>query len=78
MIIIYTLPDCTHCNQTKEYLQERGLEYKEINMKKGGNPETIQMKKKFKKLGIDTVPVIVVGEDIVPGFDKDVLDELLR
>lgn len=79
MITIYTLPNCEHCQNAKDYFDNHNMEYKEVNMKKGGNKGTIKMKKKFKELNIDTAPIIVIDEDIIiPNFDKDILEEILR
>jgi len=83
MILIYTLPNCSQCKLTKEYLTENKVEWSGIDMSKGGDKDTIEMKKKFKEMGIKNYPVIVwnSGNDnemIVSGFDKEMIDSLIK
>jgi len=79
MIKIYTLPDCPHCDIAKKFFKDNSLKYKEINLKQGGNKDTIEMKKKFKQLGIDTVPVIVIDDEyIISELDEDLIWRILN
>ncbi len=78
MIKIYTIPDCEHCEEAKKYFVDNKIEYEEINLKEGGNKETLSMKRKFKKLGIDKVPIIVLDEDnILSEFDEDIIKSVI-
>ena len=79
MIRIYTLPNCSQCSEVKEYLDSRNIEWKDIDMSKGGNKKTIEMKKKFVSMGIKNYPVVVWNDDtIIPGFNKDLMDSLIE
>lgn len=32
---LYTMPNCEHCHEAKRFLDERGIEYNEINVTSG-------------------------------------------
>jgi len=82
MIRIYTLPDCEHCKEVKDYFNSKQVDYEEIDMSIGGNKQTIEMKKRFKRLGFKTYPIVIIdskkhGELIFPEFDKDSIGDIL-
>ncbi|KNF09808.1 glutaredoxin [Gottschalkia purinilytica] len=72
-VVIYTSNTCPHCVTAKEYLKEKGVEYTERNVQT--DPEA---RKELIKKGYMGVPVIVVGEEEISGFNKSKLDELLE
>lgn len=72
-IKIYSSNTCSNCTAAKEYLKEKGYEYEEKNV-------SIDQaaKKELISMGYMGVPVIMIGEeDVVVGFNKSKLDELL-
>lgn len=71
-IIIYSSSTWPHCFTAKDYLQEKGYEYEEKNISTdpGARKELISM-------GYMGVPIILVDDQVVEGFDKNKLDELL-
>lgn len=72
-VTIYTTPQCHFCHMSKEFFKEHGVEYTEHNV--AANHEKLhEMVEKSGQMG---VPVIQIGEDIVIGFDRPVLKELL-
>ena len=80
---LYTKRNCKFCSQAKEYFKEKGIAITEIDLSIGGNPETIQMKKKFKEMGIDTIPIVVVEDDsggqmIFPEFDEEKMNQVFE
>lgn len=81
-IKIYTTPNCSYCKEVREYFNSKNTKYEEIDMSRGGIKETIEMKKRFKRMGLKTYPIIIInhdveGELIFSEFDKDVLNELI-
>ena len=83
MIKIYTVPRCKYCKKVKEYLNSRNVGYEEVDMSVGGNKNTIEMKKKFKQLGLKTYPVIILDEGtenelIFPEYDEKILEDIAR
>lgn len=51
MYTVYSLPTCTHCKVLKKKMEEKGLEYKEI-----------QDMKAVRAMGFMTVPVLVLED----------------
>jgi len=77
MIEIYTTPNCTYCTKAKEYLKNKGIDFKEIDMSIGGDTEIQKMKKIFKQQGFKTLPIIKGNNWILPEFDEKLLDDLI-
>lgn len=71
-IKIYSSSTCTNCTAAKEYIKEKGYEYEEKNVSL--DPEA---KKELLGMGYMGVPIIFVDEEVVVGFNKSKLDELL-
>lgn len=73
-IIIYTLSWCPHCKALKEYLNNKSVEYKNIDVEENEDAaEEI-----IKKTGQSSFPVVQIEEDIIVGFDKDLIEKLLH
>ena len=70
---IYTTPTCAYCKMAKEFFKQNNINYeeKDVVMDMQAREEMIN------KSGQMGVPVIFVGDDIVIGFDKSRLSELL-
>ncbi len=77
-VTIYSTPTCPYCKMAKEFFKENNVDYTDIDVA-GDSKAADEM---IKKSGQMAVPVIVVEEDgkeeIVTGFDKDKLIELLK
>ena len=73
-VIIYTTPTCVYCKAAKEFFQENNVEYEEKDVAVDMEAQQTMV----KKSGQLAVPVIEVNGEVVVGFDKDKLSELLR
>ncbi len=73
-IIVYTTPTCVFCPLVKRFLDERGVEYEEIDV----SSDTGEMEKMKEKTGQMGVPVVLIGDDAVVGFDKKKIEKLLK
>ncbi len=71
-IKIYSSSTCPNCITAKEYLKEKGYEYEEKNVSIDS-----EAKKELISMGYMGVPIIIVDEEVVVGFNKAKLDELL-
>lgn len=72
-IILYTTPTCAFCPLVKNFLEEKGIEYEEVDVS-----ISEEVKNDFKeKTGQMMVPVTQIGDEIVTGFDKKRLEEAL-
>lgn len=78
MVIIYTLTMCPSCIAAKRLLNERNVEFEEINIQK----EDISRDKLEELTGGRTVPQIIIGDKSIGGFenllDLDQAGELLN
>lgn len=64
MITIYTKNKCPQCMMTKKFFDNKGVEYRELNL--DTHPELIP---ELKEKGISTAPVVFIGEeDFIVGF----------
>lgn len=72
-VIVYSTPTCGHCVSVKKYLKDKGIDYKDINVAEDEQARS----EMIEKTGRMAVPVVLVDEHVVVGFDKTKLDQLL-
>lgn len=70
-VIVYTSNTCTFCSATKEYLNEKGVNFEERNVKEP------QYRKELMAMGYMSVPVIKIEDEVILGFDKDKINTSL-
>lgn len=73
-ITIYTTPTCVYCKMTKAFFKEHNVTYEEKDVAR----DPILAEEMVKKSGQMAVPVIDIDGQIVVGFDKAKLSELLN
>lgn len=71
-VVIYTTSHCPYCKQAKQYLTQKGIPFREVDieMSLSGDAE-------YRRLGGNGVPLIMVGDKRLDGFDARELDRLL-
>lgn len=69
---VYTSSTCPYCVMAKEYLAEKGVEFEEKNVQTDK-----EARQELMKMGYTGVPVVVIGEEEIVGFDKAKIDEAL-
>ena len=73
MIKIYTTPTCVYCRMAKDFFKKHNVQYEEHNVM-----EDLKAREEIvSKSGQMGVPVIDVGGEMIIGFDKERLMELL-
>ena len=72
-ISIYTTPTCMYCRAAKEFFKENNVAYEEFDVATDAEKRD-EMIKKSGQMG---VPVIYVGDEMVVGFNKEKLSQLL-
>lgn len=72
-ITIYTTPTCVFCKMTKAFFKDNNVEYEEKDVATDMKARD-EMIEKSGQLG---VPVINIDGQIVVGFDKDKLSQLI-
>lgn len=73
-VIIYTTPTCVYCKMTKAFFKEHNIAYEEKDVAIDTKAQE-EMTSKSNQLG---VPVIDIDGQIIVGFDKEKLSELLN
>lgn len=73
-ITIYSTPSCHFCHMAKEYLESKQIPFTDINVAEDAEKrqEMIQLS------GQMGVPVIKIENDVIIGFNKPVINELLE
>lgn len=72
-VVIYSTPSCHFCQMTKEFLKENKIEYTDYNVAEDSD----KRQEMIEKSGQMGVPVVFVGEEMMIGFDKEKLSDLL-
>lgn len=73
-VTVYTTATCPYCKLVKEYLDEQGIEYKNVDV--GEDPAAAnEMVKKSGQMG---VPVVDIDGEIIVGWNKDELENALK
>lgn len=72
-ITMYSTSWCVHCKRARSYFAANGIRYNEVDVEasEAGRQE-------FKALGGGGVPLIVVGEKAMRGFDEQRMSALLK
>lgn len=71
-VVVYTSDTCPYCVAAKDFLNEHKVEFVERNV-----TQSEEARKELIEKGYRGVPVIVIGEDEIVGFDKNKLTTLL-
>lgn len=74
MVNIYSTPTCVYCNNLKEYLAAKSIPYKDIDV----SQDEKELEKMVAISGQMGVPVVEIEGNVVIGFDKEKIDELLK
>jgi len=70
---VYSTPACPYCHMVKKYLDDQGVAYEDINVA----ADEAAAKEMVEKSGQMGVPVIMVNEQVIVGFDKEELVKAL-
>lgn len=73
-VTIYTTPTCVYCKMTKEFFKENNINYEEKDV----SADAQAREEMIKKSGQMGVPVIEIDGQIIVGFDKPKLSNLLE
>ncbi len=70
---IYTTPACGYCVMAKKFFKDHNIQYAEFDV----SADAVKRDEMIKKSGQMGVPIIEIGDEIVIGFDKKRISELL-
>lgn len=72
-IVIYTTPTCGYCHQAKRFLNEHGVKFTEHDVSR----DRAAAEEMVRVSGQMGVPVIVVDGEVIVGFNRPRLEQLL-
>ena len=72
-ITMYSTSWCPHCKRARSYFAERGIAYDDVDIEANEKNQ-----REFKELGGGGVPLIIVGDKVMRGFDPQRMDALLK
>lgn len=72
-VILFTTPSCTYCRTAKQYLRQRGVRFKDIDVSRDASAARDMV----RRSGQSGVPVIQIGGKVIVGFDRPKIDSLL-
>lgn len=73
-IKVYTTPTCPYCKMVKDFLNEEGIDFKDINVAQ----DQEAAKEMIERSGQMGVPQIDINGTLIVGFDKDKIKEELE
>lgn len=72
-VTIYSTPSCHFCHMAKEFFKENNVAYTENDVAS----DMEKRKEMVEKSGQMGVPVIIIENDLIVGFDKQKISGLL-
>lgn len=72
-VTVYSTPTCHWCRVVKDFLSQKGVEYTEKDVA----ADTVARDEMLQLTGRMAVPAITIDNEVVLGFDKQRLEELL-
>ena len=73
-IVVFSTPNCGWCRKLKDYLREKGFRFKEIDVSK----DQKAAQDVVRKTGHMGVPVTLINNRPIVGFNKTEIDRLLK
>ncbi len=73
MVKIYSTPACPYCSTLKTFLTEEGISFEDIDVSK----DKQALEEMIQKTGRAEVPIVDIDGEIVIGFDKERISQIL-
>ena len=71
-VVIFTSSSCPWCNRVKQYLRQKRFRFREVNVER--DPEGAR---ELRRRNIMGVPVVLINNHPIVGFDQMKIDKLL-
>lgn len=72
-VTIYSTPTCGYCKAAKEYFKKNNIDYTEHDVAN----DTAKAQEMIEKSGQMGVPVILIDDELIVGFDQAKIAKLL-
>lgn len=73
-VILYSTPQCHNCREIKEFLRERGVSFREVDISADVQARDLLV----EKTGHIGAPVVRIGDEFIFGFDPKEMERLLQ
>lgn len=73
-VIVFSTPTCTFCNQAKRYFKEKNIKFTDVDVSKDQSAARDMM----RRTGQMGVPVILINNKPVIGFDRNKINQMLN
>lgn len=75
---MYTLSTCPWCRKTKQFFKDRNIPFEYIDYDLAGDEEQEKIMEEMERHGGSTAfPFVMIGEEIVVGYNPERYSELL-
>jgi len=75
----YTLSTCPHCRMTKQFLTDNNVEFEYVDVDLlTGEKRTEVLREVYQLTGGYSFPVIIVGDAVIVGFNRERLQQVLE
>lgn len=71
---IYSAPTCFYCVKAKEYFKQKGIAFKDLDV----SINESYAKEMIQRTGQMGVPVIVINNQTIVGFDKNKIEKIIN
>jgi len=71
-VVLFTGASCPWCTKVKQYLREKGIRFREVDASKDRRAQ-----KELERRKIRGVPVLLIKNQAIVGFDKPKINRLL-
>ena len=72
-VLVYSTPNCPHCNRAKTYLREQNIQFSEYDVSK----DRLRAREMVEISGQNSVPTLVVNGRVIVGFEPKLIDDAL-
>ena len=72
-VVVYSTARCGYCRKVKQFLGEKRIPFEEYDIEKSDKG-----KEDFEKMKGIGVPIVVVGDKVLQGYDEKALSSLLK
>jgi len=73
-VVIFTTPTCSYCNIAKRYFKEKNIKFTDVDVSRDQRASADMQ----RKTGQTGVPVIMIGNRPIVGFDKPKINSILN
>ncbi|MFT3930852.1 MAG: glutaredoxin family protein [Spongiibacteraceae bacterium] len=70
--VLYATEWCGYCKRTRKFFTENNIAYREYDIEKSAEGSA-----QYNQLGGNGVPVVIIGDQVIHGYDEQTMREAL-